>query len=165
MAACSSQGVPQPLSSVATVPGAEPSSQPPIPEQEQRVRRKRPRLPKIDIDALIAQHLANMKNAKKLEAEAKKLMRNEKRKKQRLMKKASNLTPDDLERIAVLKRCGLWDPANGVTIVPATEDNAAAAPQQPQQALEDAAAPAAGSQTPIAPASDAAAVRESDTED
>jgi len=106
-----------------------------------------------------------MKNAKKLEAEAKKLMRNEKRKKQRLMKKASNLTPDDLERIAVLKRCGLWDPANGVTIVPATEDNAAAAPQQPQQALEDAAAPAAGSQTPIAPASDAAAVRESDTED
>ena len=39
-------------------------------------RRKRAKTPKIDMDALIAQHMANAKNAKKLEAEAKKMVRN-----------------------------------------------------------------------------------------
>jgi hypothetical protein len=32
-----------------------------------------------------------------------------------LIKKAAGLSSNDLERIAVIKRCGLWDPALGVT--------------------------------------------------
>ena len=39
------------------------------------------------------------------------------------MKKASSLTPGDLERIAVLKRCGLWDMASGVRVMSASEHN------------------------------------------
>ena len=45
---------------------------------------------------------------------AKRDVRNEKRKKQRLMKKAGDLTPEDLEAIAVIKRMGTWDPEGGV---------------------------------------------------
>jgi len=125
-------------------------------------RRKRAKAPKIDIDALIAQHMANMKNAKKLEAEAKKMVRNEKRKKQRLMKKASSLTPDDLERIAVLKRCGLWDPANGVRMMSAAEREAVSAVLD---AAADAAAPTEPLPEPTPPSASAAGDRESDEED
>jgi len=125
-------------------------------------RRKRAKTPKIDIDALIAQHMANMKNAKKLEAEAKKMVRNEKRKKQRLVKKASSLTPDDLERIAVLKRCGLWDPANGVRMMSATEREAVSAVLD---AAADAAAPTEPLPEPTPPSASAAGDRESDEED
>jgi hypothetical protein len=124
-------------------------------------RRKRARTPKIDIDALIAQHMANMKNAKKLESEAKKMVRNEKRKKQRLMKKASSLTPDDLERIAVLKRCGLWDPANGVRMMTASERVAA----ESEVAVASAAAtttPASGPDPPVTSAASAPSPSEED---
>lgn len=124
-------------------------------------RRKRPKTPKIDIDALIAQHMANMKNAKKLEAEAKKMVRNEKRKKQRLMKKASSLTPDDLERIAVLKRCGLWDPATGVRLLTPSERDAVG---MEVGAATVAAAPATPTAEPTPPSASAAAARESDEE-
>lgn len=129
--------------------------------EDEAGRRKRAKTPKIDIDALIAQHMANMKSAKKLEAEAKKMVRNEKRKKQRLMKKASTLTPDDLERIAVLKRCGLWDPATGVRIMSASEREAGS--------TEVAAAAGAAASTeplpePAPPSASAAAARESDEE-
>ena len=124
-------------------------------------RRKRPKTPKIDIDALIAQHMANMKNAKKLEAEAKKMVRNEKRKKQRLMKKASSLTPDDLERIAVLKRCGLWDPASGVRLLTPSERDAVGTEVG---AATVAAAPNTPLAEPTPPSASAAAARESDEE-
>ena len=50
-----------------------------------------------------------MKAAQKEVAEARRQARNERRKKQRLIKKAANLSAEDLERIAVLKRCGLAD--------------------------------------------------------
>ena len=128
---------------------------------EEAGRRKRPKTPKIDIDALIAQHMANMKNAKKLEAEAKKMVRNEKRKKQRLMKKASSLTPDDLERIAVLKRCGLWDPATGVRLLTPSERDAVG---MEVGAATVAAAPATPTAEPTPPSASAAAARESDEE-
>ena len=131
-------------------------------EEDEAGRRKRAKTPKIDIDALIARHMANMKSATKLEAEAKKMVRNEKRKKQRLLKKASTLTPDDLERIAVLKRCGLWDPATGVRIMSASEREAAR--------MEVAAAAGAAAlltepaSEPAPPSASAAAARESDEE-
>ena len=102
-------------------------------------------------------------------AEARVQARNERRKKARLLKKAAALSPQDLERIAALKRCGLRDPSLGV---PAGGDSAhdgtsptsasacsAAAPSRSQSSgktkpptaqaaseapLPDAAAPVAG---------------------
>ncbi len=124
MAAASTSAASAVATRVIAAAGAAAAVEEPLAGGDAAVRRKRARTPKIDIDALIAQHMANIKNAKKLESEAKKLVRNEKRKKQRLMKKASSLTPDDLERIAVLKRCGLWDPATGVRIMSASEREA-----------------------------------------
>lgn len=145
---------------VAASGGASSRAPEPVVEDESG-RRKRARTPKIDIDALIAQHMVNMKNAKKLEAEAKKMVRNEKRKKQRLMKKASSLTPDDLERIAVLKRCGLWDPASGVRMMSASEREAASADAD---AAAAAAAPTTPPPEPTPPSTSAAAARDSDEE-
>ena len=52
-----------------------------------------------------------VKKAQKDMLEARRKSRNERRKKARLIKRASGLTPEDLERMAVLKRCGLWDPS------------------------------------------------------
>ena len=129
--------------------------------EDESGRRKRARTPKIDIDAFIVQHMVNVKNAKKLEAEAKKMVRNERRKKQRLMKKASSLTPDDLERIAVLKRCGLWDPASGVRTMSASEREAAGADAD---AAAAAAAPTTPPPEPTPPSTSAAAARDSDEE-
>ena len=64
--------------------------------------------PKIDLDDEIrrANDLAAM--SRKMLAAAKVSAKNNKRSKQRLIKKAGKLTPEDLERIAVLKRCGLF---------------------------------------------------------
>jgi hypothetical protein len=70
--------------------------------------RKRSKKPHIDYDAKIAEASTLIKNMSKAVTAAKSAQRNERRKKQRLLKKAACLSPDDLERIAVLKRCGLW---------------------------------------------------------
>ena len=137
------------------VPGAAAGA---IVTDEEGVRRKRAKAPKIDIDALIAQQVLNMKNAKKLECQARRLMRNEKRKKQRLVKKASSLTPDDLERIAVLKRCGLWDPATGVRIMSASEREAA------NRAVEVAAEVAVAPSVPTPEAVPCDSPRDNDSE-
>lgn len=69
--------------------------------------KKRPKRPRIDLDDSISKAKQAMKAAQKSVAEARKVGRNERRKKQRLLKKAIGLSADDLERIAVLKRCGL----------------------------------------------------------
>jgi len=65
---------------------------------------------RIDIDTNIARARAEMKAAQRAVAKARAASKQEKRKKTRLLKKASNLSASDLERIAVLKRTGLWDP-------------------------------------------------------
>lgn len=69
----------------------------------------------IDIDDHIATARQRMKEAQKQVSLARALARNEKRKKQRLMKKAATLTSEDLERIAVWKRSGL-DLKTGMSI-------------------------------------------------
>lgn len=65
---------------------------------------------KIDIDGEIthANSLANV--MKRLSHAAKVAERNSQRMKARLVRKASKLSPQDLDRIAVLKRCGLLTP-------------------------------------------------------
>ena len=65
---------------------------------------------RIDIDTNIARARAEMKAAQRAVAKARAAAKQEKRKKTRSLKKASNLSASDLERIAVLKRTGLWDP-------------------------------------------------------
>ena len=65
--------------------------------------------PKIDLDEEIrrANDLAAM--SRKMLQAARNVSRNNRKAKQRLIKKAGKLSPEDLERIAVLKRCGLYE--------------------------------------------------------
>ena len=63
--------------------------------------------PRIDIDDQIAEANRLSSVMKKLAHAAKMAEKNGQRVKQRLMKKAGKLSAEDLERIAVLKRCGL----------------------------------------------------------
>lgn len=77
-------------------------------------KRKRVPRPKIDIDAKIQDLSKDIFAAQKLLKDAKTHQRNERRKKQRLVKKAATLSSTDLERIAVIKRCGLWEPGQRV---------------------------------------------------
>ena len=67
---------------------------------------RRPR-PTIDLDEFIKEAAKAMKSAQKRVSACRAAARNERRKKQRLLKKAAALTAGDLERIATLKRCGL----------------------------------------------------------
>jgi hypothetical protein len=115
---------------------------------------KRRRAPKIDIDAAISRYQEEVKRAAKLMQEARRQARNERRKKQRLMKKASSLTSDDLERIAVLKRCGLWAPGE-----PRARDERAVAVEEGVAADVElpGAEPAAVAAEPAAPATPTAA--------
>ena len=70
------------------------------------VKQKRVK-PLIDLDEHIRDAQQAMKAARKQVLQARAQAKLEKRKKQRLMRKASALNVDDLERIAVLKRCAL----------------------------------------------------------
>ena len=99
-----------------------------------RTRRKRGC---IDLDANIEKARTSMKEAAKALTRARADARNEKRKKQRLLKKAQSLTMQDLGRIAQLKNAGLWDPAHGLPDVPG------AGPPPTIVPASDAAAPAA----------------------
>jgi hypothetical protein len=73
--------------------------------------RGRPSLkPRIDIDADIeeANRLADL--FKRMTHASKAAAKNALKSKQRLMRKANKLSPEDLLRLAVLKRCGFGDP-------------------------------------------------------
>ena len=76
---------------------------------------KRLRKAPVDIDDHIATARQKMKEAQKMASAAKAQARNEKRKKQRLMNKAATLTSEDLDRIAVWKRCSM-DPKTGMPV-------------------------------------------------
>jgi hypothetical protein len=93
--------------------------------------RKRRRAGAIDIDTNISKAKESMKEASKALARARADAKNEKRKKARLMKKASQLTMLDLGRIAQLKNAGLWDPAHGLPDVPGDAIRDAVAPVVP----------------------------------
>ena len=65
-------------------------------------------MPRLDLDDSIAAAREAIKQAKKDMMEARRVNKNEKRKKKRLLRKAAQLSSEDLERIAVLKRSG-WE--------------------------------------------------------
>ena len=64
---------------------------------------------KIDLDDEIRQANQLAAMSRKMLTAAKNVSRNNRKAKQRLIKKAGKLSPEDLERIAVLKRCGMYD--------------------------------------------------------
>jgi hypothetical protein len=67
--------------------------------------------PRIDLDETIEKAQTAFREAQKAMAKARAEARYEKRKKARIYKKCAQLSAQDLERIAVLKRSGMWDPA------------------------------------------------------
>lgn len=75
-------------------------------------RRRRKEHPPIDIDKTIADAREAVKAAQRAMTEARALARNERRKRARLIKKAAQLSPQDLDRLAILKKCGVWDPVS-----------------------------------------------------
>ena len=62
--------------------------------------------PSIDLDDAILRARNALKEAQRMVAAARADARNEKRRKQRLLRQASSLSAEDLDRIQVLKRCG-----------------------------------------------------------
>ena len=73
-------------------------------------RPKKSSRPKIDIDEEIGEANRLALVTKKMMQAAKSAQRNSQRSKQRLVRKAGKLSAEDLERIATLKRCGLFVP-------------------------------------------------------
>ena len=73
-------------------------------------RPKKGSRPRIDIDDEITEANRLTEVTKKMMKAAKSAQRNSKRVKQRLVRKAGKLSASDLERIATLKRCGLFVP-------------------------------------------------------
>ena len=75
---------------------------------------KRRKLGRIDLDDKIADAKLKEKVAKQAVKATRAEIRNEKRRRSRLVKKAAALSVEDLEQIAKLKKAGLWDPIYGV---------------------------------------------------
>ena len=92
------------------VGGSETTVVGPVASPKRAGRPKKGSRPKIDIDDEIdeANRLAEV--TKKMMQAAKAAQRNSRRVKQRLVRKAGKLSASDLERIATLKRCGLFVP-------------------------------------------------------
>ena len=78
-----------------------------------KARGRRKDRPAIDLDTTIEQAHQAAKDAAKALTKARAEARAERKRRARLIRKAGQLSPQDLERIAVLKRTGWWDPATG----------------------------------------------------
>ena len=76
------------------------------PAESGRQTRKRVERPEIDLDGNIREARDGIKRAQAALTQARQQAKADRRKKARLIKKACHLSPADLERIAVLKRCG-----------------------------------------------------------
>ena len=78
-----------------------------------KARGRRKDRPVIDLDTSIQQAQQAAKDAAKALTKARAEARAERKRRARLIRKAGQLSPQDLERIAVLKRTGWWDPETG----------------------------------------------------
>jgi len=128
---------------------------PGTPEKVPRAPGDRRKKGKIDYDHHIEMKKLEMKELGRVLKKTKADSRNEKRKKQRLVRKAASLTVTDLHRIAALKKAGIWDPGLGLVEVPCAAADGAAARPSPEVGPDPAApaalvAPAAASSTPVA---------------
>ena len=84
------------------------AEQSPRPAGKSKGRPKAGTRPKVDIDDEITEANRLAEVTKRMMQAAKAAQKNFKRQKQRLVRKAGKLSASDLERIAVLKRCGLF---------------------------------------------------------
>ena len=80
-----------------------------------KARGRRKDRPAIDLDTTIEQAHQAAKDAAKALTKARAEARAERKRRARLIRKAGQLSPADLERIAVLKRTGWWDPSTGTS--------------------------------------------------
>ena len=71
-------------------------------------KRGRPVRPRIDLDEQIAHANKLAEVSRKMLVAAKSAQKAQRKQKQRLIRKAGKLSAEDLERMAVLKRCGLY---------------------------------------------------------
>ena len=78
-----------------------------------KARSRRRERPAIDLDTSIKQAQQAARDAAKALTKARAEARTERKRRARLIRKAGQLSPADLERIAVLKRTGWWDPSTG----------------------------------------------------
>ena len=137
-----------------------------------KARGRRRDRPAIDLDTSIQQAQQAAKDAAKALTKARAEARAERKRRARLIRKAGQLSPQDLERIAVLKRTGWWDPATGTpnasapagggaqpaaTEVPTNPANRAASSSDPRgSAISDGAPPNVGEGDKKAPTTPAA---------
>ena len=89
---------------------------------------------RIDIDDEIEEANKISDMLKKVQKKAKSMQRSSKKAKQRLVVKAGKLRAEDLERIAVLKRCGLFVSENASN--PNAEVSGDGQPEPPQRATK-----------------------------
>ena len=104
--------------------------------------------PKIDLDDEIAEANKLAEVSRKMLTAAKQVQKNNRRQKQRLVRKAGKLSAEDLERIAVIKRCGLYaekseekeeeEEGTDVRSEAAASPSSAAPPQQKKRKLVSA---------------------------
>ena len=114
--------------------------------------RARPVRPRIDLDEQISQANKLAEVSKKLLSAAKTAQKNQKKQKQRLIRKAGKLSAQDLERIAVLKRCGLYaddedghaDSVSGEKAAVDPDEAPVAGPSDKKQKLSDVVQKIAG---------------------
>ena len=134
-------GAPASSDEVATVAHDGPAARPErTGSDESSRRRKRVERPEIDLDNNIREARATIQRAQAALAQARQQAKADRRKKARLIKKACHLSPADLERIAVLKRCGLA----GGEVDAREPHNTAATGADPARAEQSSAASAAG---------------------
>ena len=142
MAACAAAAASE--TAAAAAPGT--------PDKVGRVPGERRKQGKIDYDHNIALKKVEMKELSRSLKRTKADSRNEKRKKQRLVRKAAQLTIVDLHRIAALKKAGIWDPGLGLSDVPwAAADVAAADEAKDVAASKDIADTSGAASAPPAP--------------
>ena len=116
--------------------------------------RPRPVRPRIDLDEQISQANQLAQVTKKMLHAAKVAQKSQKKQKQRLIRKAGKLSAQDLERIAVLKRCGLYaDDEEGTSAASGTsmgstdpDERPVLGPADKQQKLADVVQKIEGSQ-------------------
>jgi hypothetical protein len=102
-----------------------------VAESPKAKRRRRRFVAELDMDKTIEAAKQAVVQARKAMGDARRLAKNEKRRRSRLIRKAAALTEADLDRMLVLKRCGLWVEQPGAENQPTTAGSGSAAPPAP----------------------------------
>ena len=127
------------------------------PAKRGRQARKRVERPEVDLDANILAPPATITRARAALTQARQQAKADWRRKARLIKKACHLTPADLERIAVLKRCGFSGVGRGTsTLQIPTAANTDGTPRAHNTAANGTSGAASSTAAPSTPAQRAA---------